>query len=65
MWFFCSSPKPTYPKRTLPSAEEVKLQSLEYRANCVTETLKLYSKRIEALESKVGELEEQLSKGNE
>lgn len=62
MWFLCGSPKPTRPTRTLPSTEEVQLQSLEYKANCAIETLKLYSNRIETLESKVTKLEALLSK---
>ncbi|ANB27196.1 hypothetical protein A6F57_19645 [Alteromonas stellipolaris] len=34
-----------------------KLQSLEYRANCVSETLKLYSEKIQNLELRVSQLE--------
>lgn len=51
-------------KPTSPAVEE-KLQSLEYRANCVSQTLKLYEEKIKALETRVSELEKLVSKGGD
>ena len=42
-----------------------KLQSLEYRANCVSETLKLYGSKINMLEDEVKSLKQQLREGGE
>lgn len=57
-FFHTESPPP----KTSDFAHE-KLQSLEYRANCVSETLKLYGNKINMLEDEVKSLKQQLREG--